>query len=62
MHAAAAPTNSTREQVDLMSDKESTLLFWYEELEGADFPLVGKKNANLGEMIKVASGRAPVSP
>jgi pyruvate,water dikinase len=25
---------------------------WYNELEGADFNLVGKKNANLGEMIK----------
>jgi pyruvate, water dikinase len=40
------------DEVDLMSDKESTLLFWYEELEGSDFPLVGKKNANLGEMLK----------
>jgi len=35
-----------------MSDKESRILFWYEELEGSDFPLVGKKNANLGEMLK----------
>ncbi len=35
-----------------MTDKESRILFWYEELEGADYPLVGKKNANLGEMLK----------
>ncbi|MBI5016302.1 MAG: PEP/pyruvate-binding domain-containing protein [Deltaproteobacteria bacterium] len=35
-----------------MSDKESRILFWYNELEGSDFPLVGKKNANLGEMLK----------
>lgn len=37
---------------DFMSDKESRILFWYDELEGSDFPLVGKKNANLGEMLK----------
>ncbi|MHB9114325.1 MAG: PEP/pyruvate-binding domain-containing protein [Thermoleophilia bacterium] len=35
-----------------MSDKESKILFWYDELEGSDYPLVGKKNANLGEMLK----------
>lgn len=40
------------EEVETMSEKESRILFWYDELEGADFPLVGKKNANLGEMIK----------
>ena len=28
-----------------MSTKEERLAFWYEELEGADYPLVGKKNA-----------------
>lgn len=35
-----------------MSDRENRILFWYEELSGDDFPLVGKKNANLGEMLK----------
>lgn len=35
-----------------MADKEDRILFWYDELEGGDFPLVGKKNANLGEMLK----------
>lgn len=35
-----------------MTDKESRILFWYDELEGSDYPLVGKKNANLGEMLK----------
>ncbi len=35
-----------------MSDKEKRIVLWYEELEGSDFPLVGKKNANLGEMLK----------
>jgi len=35
-----------------MSDKEKRILLWYDELEGSDFPLVGKKNANLGEMLK----------
>lgn len=35
-----------------MTDKESRLLFWYDELDGNDYPLVGKKNANLGEMLK----------
>lgn len=42
-----------------MSDKESKILLWYEELEGADFPVVGKKNANLGEMLK---GGIRISP
>ena len=42
-----------------MSDKESRLTFWYDELEGADFELVGKKNANLGEMLKAG---IPISP
>ena len=40
----------TRNRDTDMSTKEARLAFWYEELEGADFPLVGKKNANLGEM------------
>ena len=35
-----------------MTDKEKRLALWYNELEGKDFPLVGKKNANLGEMLK----------
>lgn len=35
-----------------MTDKENRFLYWYEELDGRDFPLVGKKNANLGEMFK----------
>ncbi len=42
-----------------MTDKEKRLTIWYEEMEGADYPLVGKKNANLGEMIKAG---IPVSP
>lgn len=42
-----------------MSDKTSRLTFWYDELEGSDFPLVGKKNANLGEMLKAD---IPISP
>jgi pyruvate, water dikinase len=41
-----------RDEVFSMADKESKIVLWYEELEGADYPLVGKKNANLGEMLK----------
>ena len=33
-------------------DKSKRLTLWYEELVGKDFELVGKKNANLGEMMK----------
>ena len=33
-------------------EKNKRLTFWYEELLGKDFELVGKKNANLGEMMK----------
>ncbi|MCL4367891.1 MAG: PEP/pyruvate-binding domain-containing protein [Actinobacteria bacterium] len=40
-------------------EKEKRLTIWYEELEGDDYPLVGKKNANLGEMMK---GGIPVAP
>jgi pyruvate,water dikinase len=42
-----------------MEDREKLITIWYNELEGADFNLVGKKNANLGEMIK---GEIRVSP
>ncbi len=35
-----------------MGDKETKYILWYDEMEGADFPVVGKKNSNLGEMIK----------
>ena len=35
-----------------MTDKEKKLALWYRELQGQDYPLVGKKNANLGEMLK----------
>ena len=42
-----------------MTGKEQRFTLWYDETEGNDFPLVGKKNANLGEMIKAG---IPVSP
>jgi pyruvate, water dikinase len=42
-----------------MTDKEKRLTIWYEEMDGNDYPLVGKKNANLGEMIKAG---IPVAP
>lgn len=42
-----------------MEDRGKRITLWYNELEGEDFPLVGKKNANLGEMIK---GGIRVSP
>jgi pyruvate,water dikinase len=35
-----------------MVAKEKAITLWYDELEGNDYPLVGKKNANLGEMLK----------
>ena len=42
-----------------MTEKEKRFTLWYDEMDGSDFPLVGKKNANLGEMIKAG---IPVSP
>ncbi|MBI5440555.1 MAG: PEP/pyruvate-binding domain-containing protein [Deltaproteobacteria bacterium] len=42
-----------------MTEKATRLTLWYNELEGNDYELVGKKNANLGEMMK--SG-IPVAP
>ncbi|MBI5441983.1 MAG: PEP/pyruvate-binding domain-containing protein [Deltaproteobacteria bacterium] len=41
------------------TEKDRRLTLWYEELVGDDYPLVGKKNANLGEMMK---GGIRVSP
>jgi pyruvate,water dikinase len=35
-----------------MTDKTRRLSFWYQDLAGVDYELVGKKNANLGEMMK----------
>ena len=42
-----------------MGEKEKAYTMWYDEMEGSDFTFVGKKNANLGEMIKAG---IPVSP
>jgi pyruvate, water dikinase len=42
-----------------MTEKEKRFTLWYDEMDGGDFPFVGKKNANLGEMIKAG---IPVSP
>ena len=42
-----------------MSDLSERNIIWYNELRGENFKLVGKKNANLGEMIHAG---IPVSP
>lgn len=42
-----------------MVEKDKRITIRYDELEGKDYPLVGKKNANLGEMLKAD---IPVSP
>ncbi|MEW6488176.1 MAG: PEP/pyruvate-binding domain-containing protein, partial [Thermodesulfobacteriota bacterium] len=41
------------------ADRQTRISFWYEELVGGDFPLVGKKNANLGEMMKAGIRVSP---
>jgi pyruvate, water dikinase len=47
----AAIRNDWEEEAT-MTDKEARLTLWYDELTGEDYPLVGKKNANLGEMLR----------
>lgn len=47
------------DQGTAMAEKETRLTFWYDELEGSDFNLVGKKNANLGEMMKAGIRVSP---
>jgi len=42
-----------------MVEKEKRITIWYDEVEGEDFNLVGKKNANLGEMIKAGIRVSP---
>jgi pyruvate,water dikinase len=42
-----------------MPDREERFTIWYNETDGTDFPLVGRKNANLGEMIKAGIRVSP---
>ncbi|QOJ78077.1 phosphoenolpyruvate synthase [Infirmifilum lucidum] len=42
-----------------MSEKKNKIILWFEELSKEDVPIVGGKNANLGEMIKAG---IPVPP
>ena len=56
---APVPACKTDKGGGAMTDKEKRLTIWYEEMDGNDYPLVGKKNANLGEMIKAG---IPVAP
>ena len=42
-----------------MVEKEKKITLWYDELEGKDYTLVGKKNANLGEMLKAGIRVSP---
>ncbi|MEM1689949.1 MAG: PEP/pyruvate-binding domain-containing protein, partial [Thermofilaceae archaeon] len=42
-----------------MKDKATEVILWFEELTKDDVPLVGGKNANLGEMIRAG---IPVPP
>lgn len=42
-----------------MPDNDDRLVLWYDEMDGADYPLVGKKNANLGEMQKSGIRTSP---
>jgi pyruvate,water dikinase len=42
-----------------MSDKSTKIILWFEELRKEDVPIVGGKNANLGEMINAG---IPVPP
>ena len=36
----------------LQSDRKGKRILWFEELGKEDIPLVGGKNANLGEMLR----------
>ncbi|MHB8765595.1 MAG: PEP/pyruvate-binding domain-containing protein [Deferrisomatales bacterium] len=47
------------DQGTTMEDRAHRLTFGYEELAGDDYPLVGKKNANLGEMMKAGIRVSP---
>ena len=43
---------STAKRQQLQSSKEQAFVLWFEEVGIADIPLVGGKNASLGEMIQ----------
>ena len=42
-----------------MEEREKGFTLWYNDMDGKDYPLTGKKNANLGEMLKAG---IPISP
>ena len=57
--SAGPPCKFYEGMEEAMVPKEERLTIWYDEMDGNDFNLVGKKNANLGEMTKAG---IPVSP
>ncbi|GAB4367123.1 MAG: phosphoenolpyruvate synthase [Elainellaceae cyanobacterium] len=54
MHTANKPEDHINLNQD---DREKALILWYEEVGIADIPLVGGKNASLGEMIRQLSSQ-----
>lgn len=56
---AVPAASASRDWGQAMVDKDKRITLWYDELEGREFPLVGKKNANLGEMIKAGIRVSP---
>jgi pyruvate,water dikinase len=51
--------STTRDWGQAMAEKDKRITLWYDDLEGKEYPLVGKKNANLGEMIKAGIRVSP---
>ena len=42
-----------------MSETTKSLILWFENLRNTDFPIVGGKNINLGEMIHAGMSFSP---
>jgi len=44
--------NTAPEKINSITDKENKFVLWFEEVGIEDVPMVGGKNASLGEMIQ----------
>ncbi|MEO1134584.1 MAG: hypothetical protein AAFX40_18020, partial [Cyanobacteria bacterium J06639_1] len=55
-------TSVRNTQLDSMNSRDRAFVLWFEDVGIADVPLVGGKNASLGEMIRELGQRGVSVP